>query len=109
MLARQLRVVLDQALVPDVGALSDDPEGQLDDGLPARRDLVGRLDTGKGYVSVFLDRVPRDADTKQPAQLQVRRRSAHEHESRRAEHGTEDAALPQVPAIVDAVHGVIGG
>jgi MscS family membrane protein len=59
-LARQLRVVLDQALVQDAGALSDDPEGQVDDGLASRRDLLGRLDTGKGYVSVFLDRVPRD-------------------------------------------------
>jgi MscS family membrane protein len=59
-LARQLRVVLDQALVQDTGALSDDPEGQVDDGLASRRDLLGRLDTGKGYVSVFLDRVPRD-------------------------------------------------
>jgi MscS family membrane protein len=59
-LARQLKVVLDRTLWVDVEALSEDPRGQEDDGLPANRDLVGRIDTQQGKVDILLQRVPRE-------------------------------------------------
>jgi len=58
-LAHQLRVVLDNTVF-DLGTLSDDPEGRPETGLPKSRQLVGRVETGKGTFSVLLDRVPRD-------------------------------------------------
>ena len=59
-LARHLRVVLDNSLLIDPELLSDDPEGSRDDGLAARRDLVGRIATNQGPLSILLERVPRD-------------------------------------------------
>src|SRR5262245_50123768 len=58
-LARQLRVVLDNT-VYDLGAISDEPEGRLEPGLPKNRQLLGRVLTDKGTFSVVLERVPRD-------------------------------------------------
>jgi MscS family membrane protein len=58
-LAHQLRVVLDNTVF-DLGALSDDPEGRPETGLPNSRQLVGRVGTEKGTFSILLDRVPRD-------------------------------------------------
>jgi MscS family membrane protein len=55
-LARWLKVVLDQALWVDVEALSDAPEGHLDDGLPARQDRVGDIQMLEGPVDVLLER-----------------------------------------------------
>lgn len=55
-LARQLKVVLDRTLWVDVEALSKDPAGRQDDGLPTNRDLVGVIDTAQGPVEVFVDR-----------------------------------------------------
>ena len=59
-LARRLRVVLDNSLLIDPDVLSDDPEGAHDDGLPARRDLLGRIATNQGPLSIVLERVARD-------------------------------------------------
>jgi MscS family membrane protein len=59
-LARHLRVILNNTLLIDPDAISDDPEGSRDDGLPAGRDLVGRIATEHGPLSILLERVPRD-------------------------------------------------
>src|SRR5262249_41081580 len=56
-LARHLRVVLDQILPLDPTQFSDDPEGILHDGQPPDREVVGRIETKKGGVTLFLDRV----------------------------------------------------
>jgi MscS family membrane protein len=58
-LAHQLRVVLDNT-VYDLGAISDEPEGRLETGLPKNRQLVGRVETDKETFSIYLERVPRD-------------------------------------------------
>jgi len=58
-LAHQLRVVLDNT-VYDLGAISDEPEGRPETGLPKGRQLVGRVETDKGTFSIYLERVPRD-------------------------------------------------
>ena len=58
-LARELKIVLDQALLIDLEILSSDPKGHLDDSLPTHRDWVGRIEAEKRPVSIFLQRVPR--------------------------------------------------
>ena len=58
-LANQLRVVLDNT-VYDLGAISDEPEGRPEAGLPRNRQLIGRVETDKGTFSMYLERVPRD-------------------------------------------------
>jgi MscS family membrane protein len=55
-LARQLKVVLDQKLWVDVEALSDEPEGQADDGLPARQDRVGEIEAEPEAVPILVER-----------------------------------------------------
>ncbi len=62
-LARELKVVLDNALLIDLDLLSTDPKGHLDDSLPSYRDWVGRIETKKRPVNVFLQRVPRKDGT----------------------------------------------
>lgn len=57
-LARHLRVVLDQALPLDPAELSDEPDGLLHDGQPPSREVIGRVETKRGGVTLFLDRVP---------------------------------------------------
>jgi MscS family membrane protein len=59
-LARQLKFVLDQELWIDVDALSDEPEGRRDDGLPAARELVGTLERQQSGRGVYLERGPRE-------------------------------------------------
>ena len=59
-LARHLRVILDNTLLIDPEVLSDSPEGSRDDSLPPNRELVGRISSSQGPVSVLLERVPRD-------------------------------------------------
>jgi MscS family membrane protein len=54
--ARQLRTVLDRTLWIDPDTLSDSPDGDRDDGLPARRDLVGTIRTARGPVDVVVER-----------------------------------------------------
>jgi len=58
-LAHQLRVVLDNT-VYDLDAISDEPEGRPETGLPKNRQLIGRVETDKGTFSILLERVPRD-------------------------------------------------
>ena len=61
-LARRLRVVLDQAVLIDVGNLSDSNSGVSDDGLPAWQDAIAEIQTRDGSVSLLLQRVPRADD-----------------------------------------------
>ncbi len=58
-LARQLKIVLDQELWVEIGSLSPQPEGHSGDGFPSYRDRVGTLHTEEGPVDVLLQRVPR--------------------------------------------------
>jgi MscS family membrane protein len=55
-LARQLKQVLDRTLWVDLQSLSNEPEGNTDDGLPKRRDRVGVIESAKGPVDVYVDR-----------------------------------------------------
>jgi MscS family membrane protein len=57
MLARELKAVLDQSLWVDLDAVSDLPEGDRDDGLPAQRESVGTIGSDKGPVPLLLERV----------------------------------------------------
>src|SRR3989454_4168276 len=57
-LARELETVLDRALWVDVDRLSDQPEGDPDDGLPPLRDSLGTIETPSGPVEVLIERVP---------------------------------------------------
>jgi MscS family membrane protein len=59
-LARHLKLVLDQELWIDLEAISDDPLGDPDDGLPARRERVGVIETARGPVEITLNRVTRE-------------------------------------------------
>ena len=58
-LARQLKIVLDRKLWIDFAVLSSHPKGHLDDGLPAYRDILGKIETPEKTVEVLLQRVPR--------------------------------------------------
>lgn len=62
-LARHLKLVLDRELWVDLDALSDDPLGDRDDGLAARQERVGAIETGSGPVEILLNRVTRDGAT----------------------------------------------
>ncbi len=59
-LARHLRVVLDQNLLLHPHDFSDQPEGLTDDGQPPDREVVGRIETKTGAVTLLLERVPRE-------------------------------------------------
>ncbi|WP_439102245.1 mechanosensitive ion channel family protein [Congregibacter sp.] len=54
-----LRVLWNQQNIIDITSMSDEPEGKLDDGLPAYRDLLGliRRDNGE-EVPIYLQRIP---------------------------------------------------
>jgi len=56
-LARELETVLDRALWVDPDKLSDQPEGDPDDGLPALRDSLGTIETSSGPIEILIDRV----------------------------------------------------
>lgn len=55
-LARKLKVVLDQKLWVDVDAVSDEPSGDLEDGME-ERDVIGVIETATGRAEVALDRL----------------------------------------------------
>lgn len=55
-LARQLKVVLDQTAWIDLDGLSDDPRGNLDDGLAPDLERVATIERAKGSVDVLLRR-----------------------------------------------------
>ena len=63
-LARQLRIVLDQVLAPDPEALSDEEDSSRRDGLPPDRELVGTIKGKSGSTPIVLQRVPGEGDTK---------------------------------------------
>src|SRR5207245_9498954 len=56
-LARELETVRDRALWVDLDRLSDQPEGDPEDGLPALRDSLGTIETTTGPVEVLIERV----------------------------------------------------
>lgn len=56
-LARELQVVLDRTLWVDPDALSDQPEGLEDDGLPPGRDRLGTVRARGGAADLLLARV----------------------------------------------------
>lgn len=56
LLARELKVVLDQHFWVDLESLSDQPEGTRDDGLPPDRDRVGVIQTDRGAFAINLER-----------------------------------------------------
>jgi MscS family membrane protein len=56
LLARELKVVLDQKLWIDLDRLSEQQDGRQDDGLPPERDLVGVIQTPSGAFDIFLRR-----------------------------------------------------
>jgi MscS family membrane protein len=59
-LARQLKLVLERALWIDLATVSTKPEGHPEDGLPASRDFLGRIETPDEKVDILLQRVRRD-------------------------------------------------
>src|SRR5437764_129431 len=56
-LARELETVLERALWVDLDRLSDQPEGDPEDGLLALRDSLGTVETAAGPVEVLIERV----------------------------------------------------
>ncbi len=57
-LAKALSYVWNQQNILDITTLSDDPEGNLDDGLPKYRDKVGEIRLTDETIPVYLQRVP---------------------------------------------------
>ncbi len=57
-LARKLKIILDRSIWIDLSTVSDDPKGDLNDGLPPYKERVGRIKTPKGSVDIILRRVP---------------------------------------------------
>jgi len=63
-LARQLRVVLDQALAPDPETLSDEEDGSRRGNYPPDRELVGTIKGETDSAAIVLQRVAGDGDTR---------------------------------------------
>jgi MscS family membrane protein len=61
-LARKLGVVLDRKLTTSLSALSNKPEGNLEDGLRPTVDLLFSIPSDSGKVDILLDRVQRGKD-----------------------------------------------
>jgi MscS family membrane protein len=61
-LARRLKAVLDQTLWVDVVNLPTTNEGRADDSLPAWQDSFGEIKSKEGYVTLLMQRVPREGD-----------------------------------------------
>ncbi|MBT4519588.1 MAG: mechanosensitive ion channel family protein [Halieaceae bacterium] len=57
-LIRALSHVWGQQNIIDIGAISDDPEGNLNDGLPSYRDKIGSVVISSGEVPIYLQRIP---------------------------------------------------
>lgn len=58
-LMRQLSIVWNQQRIVDFSAVSNNPEGHLDDGLPSYRDALGKLSlTRDEEIPIYLQRVP---------------------------------------------------
>ena len=59
-LSLELHQVLDRGLAVTATALSSKPEGNLDDGLPVHRELVGLAKTKRGEYKILLERVQKE-------------------------------------------------
>jgi len=57
-LIRALTLVWAQQNITDLTIVSDEPEGDLQDGLPSYRDLVGTITLSTGAIPIYLQRVP---------------------------------------------------
>ncbi len=57
-LIRALAYVWAQQNIADLSNVSDDPAGNLDDGLVSYRDLIGTVKISTGEVPIYLQRVP---------------------------------------------------
>ena len=62
-LAAELAQVLDQGLPANPTQLSDQPEGDLKDNLPANKELAGVIPTNGGPLEVMLERVRRGSQS----------------------------------------------
>ena len=58
-LARKLLIVADRSMIVDYEAISDDPDGHADDGLPSYRDRITTVKTSEGLVDILMQKVPR--------------------------------------------------
>ena len=58
-LARKLLIVADRSMIVDYEAISDDPDGHADDGLPSYRDRITTIKTSEGLVEILMQKVPR--------------------------------------------------
>jgi MscS family membrane protein len=59
-LARQLKIALDRTLWVELEQVSGDPKGNIEDGLPSRRETLGQIKTPEKTVDILLQRVPRE-------------------------------------------------
>jgi MscS family membrane protein len=59
-LALELQQILDEGLVASATTLSSKPEGNLQDGLPMNREVVGVVRTKKGEHRILLERVRKE-------------------------------------------------
>ncbi len=57
-LARELRIIADSNIWINPDSVSNRPEGHSDDGQPAYRDLLTRIDTPEGKIDILLQRIP---------------------------------------------------
>ncbi|MGB5520655.1 MAG: mechanosensitive ion channel domain-containing protein, partial [Gammaproteobacteria bacterium] len=58
-LARKLLIIADRSMVIDWEAISDDPDGHSDDGLPKYRDRITTIKTSQGLVDILMQKAPR--------------------------------------------------
>ena len=58
-LARKLLIVADRTMIVDYEAVSDSPDGHLDDGLPSYRDRITTVKTSEGLVDILMQKIPR--------------------------------------------------
>ncbi|MCJ8319244.1 MAG: mechanosensitive ion channel family protein [Colwellia sp.] len=61
-LARKLSIVLNRTLWIDLNNISDERRGNLTDSLPSYRELIGRIETKKGSINLYLQHIPRSTD-----------------------------------------------
>jgi MscS family membrane protein len=59
-LVKAFAMAWQRQVILDLTRLSDDPEGNLEDGLPAYRDQIGTLVLSSGEIPVYLQRIPDD-------------------------------------------------
>jgi MscS family membrane protein len=58
-LARQLKIALDKVIWFDLDMISSQPDGFSDDGLPADRDIIGRVKTPEKTIEILMQHIPR--------------------------------------------------